>query len=414
MCKIGEVVVVGGVRRSALISLSNLSDTRMRDAKSGQWWVENPQRALSNNSAAYTETPSVEVFMEEWLSLMKSKSGERGIFNRVAAQKQAAKWGRRPPTLNYGGNPCMEIILKNKEFCNLTEVIIRAGDTLEELKEKVKLATIMGTFQSTLTDFSFVSEEYKQNCEEERLLGVSFTGIMDHTVMSGQEGFEKTKLWLNELRDYARSVNKEWAAILEINESAAITTVKPSGTVSQLTDTASGIHTRFSEFYLRTVRNDKKDPVYQFMKDKGVYVEDDVTKPDSTGVFYFPVKSPEGCLTNKDLTAIEQLQIWLVYQREWCEHKPSVTVFVEDKEWLEVGAWVYRHFDEVSGVSFLPKSNHTYRQAPYQEITEAQFNEWNEKHPLPEIDWSGLAEYEKEDTTVASQTLACVSGYCEI
>lgn len=414
MCKIGEIVVVGGVRRSALISLSNLSDLRMRDAKSGQWWEENPQRALSNNSIAYTEKPSAEIFMEEWLALVKSRSGERGIFNRKAAQIQAARWGRRSATAAYGCNPCSEIILLIMQLCNLTEVIIRSDDTLDILMKKVRIATILGTFQATLTKFNFVREEWSKNTIDEALLGVSLTGIMDHSVMSGKEGNVVLTEWLNTLRDYAREVNLEWSARLGIKAAAAITCVKPSGTVSQLCNTASGIHPRHSEYYLRTVRVDKKDPVYTFMKEKGFYMEDCASKPDTTTVVTFPITAPRGAITRDQLTALESLDLWLLYQNEWCEHKPSVTITVRDHEWVEVGAWVYKHFDSISGVSFLPHSDHVYQQAPYQAVSEGEFLKWVEDHPTPMVDWDDLAKYEKEDNTVAAQTLACSSGFCEI
>ena len=414
VCTIGEIVVVGGVRRSALISLSNLSDQRMRDAKAGQWWVEHPERALANNSIAYTEKPGPEIFMEEWLALVKSKSGERGIFNRVAAQEQAAKWGRKKD-LNYGCNPCSEILLRDKQLCNLTEVVVRATDSLEDLKRKVRLATVLGTFQSTLTEFKFVSDAWKKNTEEERLLGVSLTGVLDHEVMSGQGGSGKLTVWLNDLRDDTIATNKDFAEQLGIPASASITCVKPSGTVSQLVNSASGLHTRHSEFYIRTVRTDKKDPLYQFMKDRGVPVEDDVMKPETGAVFSFPIKAPAGCLTRDSLTAVQHLDLWLLYQREWCMHKPSVTISVKDHEWIEVGGWVWKNFDECSGVSFLPHSGHTYQQAPYQEITAAEYDKWLVDHPTPVLDWSELPMYEKEDTTTSAQTLACAGPEgCEI
>lgn len=414
VCMIGEIVVVGGVRRSALISLSNLSDQRMRDAKSGQWWLDNPQRALSNNSVAYTEKPEAEIFLEEWLALVKSKSGERGIFNRVAAQKQASKWGRRSATADYGCNPCSEIILQDKQLCNLSEVIIREDDTEETLLRKVRIATILGTLQATLTKFGFVSEKWAHNTADEALLGVSLTGIMDNPLTSGTMGFAPLKQTLNRMRDYAREVNKEWAEKLGINVSTAITCVKPSGTVSQLCNTASGIHARHNRNYIRTVRIDKKDPLYHFMLAKGFHIEDDLMRPDSTAVISFPITSPDAAITRDQVSAIDALEIWLLYQREWCEHKPSVTITVRDEEWLAVGAWVFKHFDEVSGISFLPHSNHTYQQAPYTDCTPEEFAEWIAKHPMPTIDWRGLSEFEKTDNTVAMQTLACVSGACEI
>lgn len=414
MCMIGEIVVVGGVRRSALISLSNLSDQRMRDAKAGQWWADNPQRGLANNSVAYTEKPSSEIFMEEWLALVKSKSGERGIFNRQAAGIQAAKWGRRPENLSYGCNPCSEIILRDKQLCNLSEVIIREDDDLDTLMEKVEVATILGTLQATLTKFNFVSEAWARNTAEEALLGVSLTGIMDNKLMSGVEGTEKLTSVLNQLRDHARVVNAEWAERLGINASTSITCVKPSGTVSQLCNTASGIHARHNQNYIRTVRVDKKDPLYEFMKARGFVTEDDVMRPDSTAVVSFAIKAPESSVTRDQVSAMEALKLWLLYQREWCEHKPSVTVTVRDEEWLTVGAWVYEHFDEVSGISFLPHTDHTYQQAPYQDLTPAEFDEWQEKHPTPSIDWKELSDFEKTDNTTGMQTLACTGNSCEI
>lgn len=414
MCMVGEIVVVGGVRRSALISLSNLSDQRMRDAKSGQWWVDNPQRGLANNSVAYTEKPSAEIFMEEWLSLVKSKSGERGIFNRVAAQNQAAKYGRRNPNMSFGVNPCAEILLRDKQFCNLTEVIVRADDDINSLSEKVRIATILGTFQASLTKFSFLSETWAKNTEEEALLGVSMTGIMDNLITSGQYHIGYLEQMLEHLRSIAVAVNKQVAEMLSIKPSAAITCVKPSGTVSQLCDTASGIHARHNSHYIRTVRIDKKDPVYALLKHQGMPMEDDAMRPDSTAVVSFPQTAPQNCVTRNDMTALEQLELWLIYQRNWCEHKPSVTITVKEDEWVSVGAWVYEHFDEVSGISFLPHSDHTYQQAPYQDMTEESLNQWIKDNPSPVIDWSMLPMFEKEDETVSSQTLACVSGYCEI
>ena len=411
MCKIGEVVVVGGVRRSAMISLSNLSDDRMRHAKSGNWWEKSTQRALANNSVAYTEKPDMETFMREWLALVESKSGERGIFSRPASKKQAAKNGRRDPNYEFGTNPCSEIVLRPYQFCNLTEVVVRAFDTLEDLERKVRLATILGTIQSTYTHFPYLRKIWKDNTEAERLLGVSLTGIMDNLLMTSKNvGLDKM---LEHLKDVAVSTNAKWAELLGIPQSTAITCVKPSGTVSQLVDSASGIHARHSAHYIRTVRGDNKDPLTQFMKDQGVPNEPDVMKPDSTTVFSFPQKSPEGAVTRNDMTAIEQLELWLTYQRHWCEHKPSITVTVRDHEWLEVGAWVYKYFDEVSGVSFLPHSDHTYQQAPYQEASAREYEAALTLMP-DLIDWAKLQEYEKEDTTKSSQTFACVSGVCEI
>ncbi len=413
ICVIGEVVVVGGVRRSALISLSNLSDQRMRDAKTGQWWRDDPQRALANNSVAYTEKPEMSIFLDEWLSLIKSKSGERGIFNRVAATRQATKWGRRPKDGSYGCNPCSEIILQDKQLCNLTEVIVRRDDLLGDLLRKVKIATILGTFQATLTDFNFLDREWSHNTSEESLLGVSLTGIMDNPLMNGNHGDEALRDSLNMLRDHARCTNEKWAPKLNIKVSAAITCVKPSGTVSQLCNTASGIHPRHSQYYIRTVRIDKKDPLYHFVVEKGFLVEDDVMKPDSTGVLSFAIHAPEGCMTRRDMTAMQTLKMWLTYQRDWCEHKPSITVNVKDHEWLEVGAWVYKHFNEMSGIAFLPFEDHNYQQAPYQEITEKEYNQWLIDNPVPEINWRELAAYENDDNTNGSQTLACSAGGCE-
>jgi len=411
MCKIGEVVVVGGVRRSAMISLSNLSDDRMRHAKSGNWWEKDKQRALANNSVAYTEKPDMETFMREWLSLVESKSGERGIFSRPASKKQAAKNGRRDANYEFGTNPCSEIILRPYQFCNLTEVVVRSTDTLEDLERKVKLATILGTIQSTYTHFPYLRKVWKDNTEAERLLGVSLTGIMDNKLMS-ENGWTLEKT-LEKLKNVAINTNAEWADYLGVPVSTAITCVKPSGTVSQLVDSASGIHARHSAYYIRTVRGDNKDPMTQFMKDQGIPSEPDVMKPDATTVFSFPMKSPVGAVTRNDMTAIEQLELWLTYQRHWCEHKPSVTITVRDHEWLEVGAWVYKYFDEVSGVSFLPSSDHTYLQAPYQECSEREYLDALALMPA-KIDWAKLSEYETEDTSKGTSTFACSGGSCEI
>jgi ribonucleoside-triphosphate reductase len=406
MCMIGEIVVVGGVRRSALISLSNLTDRRMREAKIGAWYNDYPWRGLANNSVAYTEKPDMETYMEEWLSLVKSKSGERGIFNRIAAQKQAAKWGRREEDLNYGTNPCSEIILRDKQFCNLTEVVIRANDTEQSLSRKVAMASLLGTFQSKLTNFQFLSAEWKKNTMEERLLGVSLTGIMDCKLTSNPD-----PKMLERLRDVARNTNRKYAKLLDIPESTAITCVKPSGTVSQLVDASSGIHARHAATYIRTIRMDKKDPIYHFLKEKGVHVEDEQFRPESTAVFSFPMKSPKGAITRNDMTALEQLENWLVYQRHWCEHKPSVTISVRDEEWMEVGAWVWEHFDEVSGISFLPHSDHSYVQAPYQDCTIEEYNELKKNTP-DSIDWEEFIE--EDDNTTSAQTLACTGNTCEI
>jgi len=411
MCKIGEVVVVGGVRRSAMISLSNLSDDRMRHAKSGNWWENEGQRALANNSVSYTEKPDAMSFMREWVALAESGSGERGVFNREAAKKQAAKNGRRDNDWEFGTNPCSEIILRPYQFCNLTEVVVRATDTLIDLERKVRLATILGTVQSTYTKFPYLRKVWQRNTEEERLLGVSLTGIMDNPLMTSKNaGLEKL---LEHLRDIAVRTNVEWAGRLGIPVSAAITCVKPSGTVSQLVDSASGIHARYSEYYVRTVRGDNKDPLTQFMADMGVPNEPCAMKPDTTTVFSFPQKAPEKAVVTSDMTAIDQLETWLVYQRHWCEHKPSVTISVRPDEWFEVGAFVFKHFDEMSGVSFLPYSEHTYQQAPYQEIDKDVYNLLLSNMPK-NIDWSKLSDYEKEDNTSGMQSLACSADGCEI
>ena len=411
MCKIGEIVVVGGVRRSAMISLSNLSDDKMRHAKSGQWWENYGHRALANNSVAYTDKPDAETFMREWTALIESKSGERGIFNRQASQKQAAKNGRRNPDSDFGTNPCSEIILKNAQFCNLTECVVRATDNIEDIERKVKYATILGTIQSTYTKFPYLSKDWTDNTEEERLLGVSLTGIMDNPLMtSANAGLAKT---LEHLKNVAISTNAEWAERLGIPVSAAITCVKPSGTVSQLVDSASGIHARHSPYYIRTVRGDNKDPLTKFLIDQGVPNEPCVMKGDTTTVFSFPQKAPAGATTRNDMTAIEQLETWLTYQRHWCEHKPSITVSVRDDEWVSVGAFVFEHFDEMSGVSFLPHSDHTYQQAPYQDCDKSDYEELLSLMPT-DIDWSKLTDYEKEDNTAGMQTMACSGDSCEI
>ena len=411
MCKIGEVVVVGGVRRSAMISLSNLSDDRMRHAKSGAWWENDPQRALANNSVSYTEKPDAVSFMREWMALVESGSGERGVFNRQASKKQAEKNGRRDPNYEFGTNPCSEIILRPNQFCNLTEVVVRATDSMEDLERKVKLATILGTIQSTYTKFPYLRKVWNKNTEEERLLGVSLTGIMDNSLMTiKNKGLEKT---LEYLRGICVSTNAEWADRLGIPVAAAITCVKPSGTVSQLVDSASGIHARHSPYYIRTVRGDNKDPLTQFMSDQGIPNEPCVMKPDQTTVFSFPVKSPNKAVVTEDMTAIEQLETWLMYQRHWCEHKPSVTINVRKDEWFEVGAFVYKYFDEMSGVSFLPYNEHTYQQAPYQEVDKDQYKDLLSAMPSA-IAWSELANYEKEDNTVSMQTMACTGDVCEM
>ena len=410
VCKIAEVVVVGGVRRSALISLSNLSDGRMRNAKSGQWWEDNPQRALANNSVAYTDKPGMDAFMEEWVALYKSKSGERGIFNRAASKLQAEKNGRRDTNHEFGTNPCSEIILRPHQFCNLTEVVVRAEDDLNDLKRKIRLATILGTFQSTLTDFKYLRKIWKDNTEDERLLGVSLTGIFDCKWLTGM-GTLQLAPNLKEMRQTAITTNAEYAKALKINQSTAITCVKPSGTVSQLVDSASGIHPRYAPYYIRRVRGDVKDPLTKFLMDSGVPHEPDVMNPENMMVFDFPQKSPT--TYKKEFTALEHLNLWLEFQNHWCEHKPSITVSVAEDEWMEVGSWVWEHFDQVSGISFLPKSDHTYRQAPYEAITKDEYDELVKKSPKS-IEWDTLSEYELEDNTESSQTFACTSDACEI
>lgn len=410
VCKVADIVVVGGVRRSALISLSNLSDDRMRGAKNGQWWLTDPQRALANNSAAYTERPQMELFMKEWLSLIESKSGERGIFNRAAAIKKAVDSGRRDATKIVGTNPCAEITLRSAGLCNLSEVVIRQDDTLDSLKEKIRVATIIGTYQSMLTDYRYVRNIWKKNQEEERLLGVSLTGIMDHPMLSLSN--EVSVEWLKAMKQHAIEVNKEWADKLGINQATAITTVKPSGTVSQLVDSASGIHPRYSEYYIRTVRADKKDPLAKLMREQGFPVEDCVSKPESTDIFSFPVEGPSHAVFRNDRTALQQLEHYLMVQTHWTEHNVSITVYVKDHEWMGVGDFVYQNFDLIAGVSFLPHSDHNYRQAPYQECTEAEFLDLSSR--MPAFDWNALARFEKDDSTINVRELACSSGTCEL
>ena len=410
VCKIADIVVVGGVRRSALISLSNLSDDRMRGAKNGQWWVIDPQRALANNSAAYTERPGMELFMKEWLSLIESKSGERGIFNRQAAINKAIESGRRDHTKIVGTNPCAEITLRSAGVCNLSEVVIRKEDTLADLLYKIEMATIIGTYQAMLTNFRHVRSIWKKNQEEERLLGVSLTGIMDHPVLSQTDRVAID--WLRAMKAKAIEVNKVWADKLGINQAAAITTVKPSGTVSQLVDSASGIHPRYSEYYIRTVRADKKDSLAQLMREQGFPVEDDVMKPHSTDVFAFPVQAPSHAVFRNDRTALEQLEHYLMLQEEWTEHNVSITVYVKDHEWMGVGDWVYRHFDRIAGVSFLPHSDHSYKQAPYTECTKEEYEALLAR--MPQFDWQALATFEQDDSTVNTKELACTAGHCEL
>lgn len=408
VCKIAEVVVVGGVRRSALICLSNLSDERMQNYKNGQWWVDDKQRSLANISAAYTEKPDVETFMKEWLSLVESKSGERGIFNRVAARRQAESTGRRDTSHEFGTNPCGEIILRPLGFCNLSEVVVRVGDSFEDLKRKVRIASILGTFQSTLTDYKYLRKKWKENAEEERLLGVSLTGITDNGMLA--KATPELEQLLKELKDGAIETNREWSERLNINPSAAITTVKPSGTVSQLVDSASGIHPRHNNHYIRTVRADVKDPLALFLQAQGVPNEPDQFNKSNL-VFSFPIKAPVGSITRNDVGAIQQLEHYLVFQQNWCEHNPSITVYVKNDEWLEVGAWVYKNLDKLGGVSFLPHSDHVYPQAPYQDITEAQYHQFAQEFPA--IDWAAFNTFERDDSTVNMHELACTNGSCE-
>ncbi len=414
MCKIADVVVVGGVRRSALISLSDLSDDRMRHAKSGSWWDTDPHRALANNSVCYVDEGTVDMgsFMREWAALYESKSGERGIFNRQSAKEQAAKYGRRKRNIDYGTNPCSEIILRPKQFCNLSEVVVRADDTPETLEKKVELATILGTIQSCFTELKGISRQWTRNTEEERLLGVSLTGIMDNKILSNTSTEPLIPL-LNKLRLTAVKTNKKWAKLLNIEASAAITCVKPSGTVSQLVDAASGIHPRHNKYFIRTIRADKKDPLTQFLIDQGFPYEDALEKPDSMAVFSFPMKAPTGAITRHKVSAIEHLILWKIYANHWCEHKPSITVSVQEKEWLEVGAFVYANFEDMSGVSFLPMSEHSYKQAPYQDCDRDQYAELLSKMPT-DVDWKSFGAYEKEDLTSGSQELACTGTICEI
>lgn len=411
VCKIAEIVVVGGVRRSALISLGDLSSDRLRTAKSGQWWTDNVQRALANNSAVYEEKPEVGVFLKEWTSLYESKSGERGIFNRQAAKKHTELLGRRDSNYDFGTNPCSEIVLRSAQTCNLSEVVIRPEDTLESLRHKVKIATIIGTVQSTLTDIKYLRSIWKKNMEEERLLGVSLTGIMDHYLLSKATG--DAGVWLKDMKQHAIDTNKRYAGYLNISPSVAITCVKPSGTVSQLVSCSSGIHPAYSEYYIRTVRADVKDPLAEFMKDMGFPCEPDVTKPHNTLVFSFPQKAAKGAVMREEVNAIEQLELYKLYQVEWCEHKPSITVYVKEDEWIKVGAWVYDNFDYIGGVSFLPFSDHTYAQAPYQPCTKEEYEEAQAKMPK-EIYWAGLQVYENSDMTEGAQTLACSGGNCEL
>lgn len=408
MCKVADIVVVGGVRRSAMISLSDVMDDRMRVAKTGEWYHHSGYRRLANNSAVYNRRkPDTNLFMNEWKALYDSKSGERGLFSRYACQRIAARNGRRDSTFKFGTNPCSEIILRPFQFCNLTEVVVRAEDNYEDLERKVKIAAILGTIQSTFTDFKYLRKIWRDQCEEERLLGVSLTGICDNLEVLSDENMVR-------LRETVVETNKEWADRLGIEHSTATTCVKPSGTVSQLVDSASGLHARHGSYYLRTIRADNKDPLTAFLKDQRVYNEEDVMAPGSTTVFYFPIKAPDGAVTRHNQDAIASLELWKRLQFNWCEHKPSATINVAEEEWMEVGAWVYKNFDILSGVSFLPFDGGMYKQAPYQEITKDEYFSWLEKHPDPVFDWELLKNFEKEDHTTSSQELACTGGVCEI
>jgi ribonucleoside-diphosphate reductase alpha chain len=413
VCKIASVVVVGGVRRSALISLGDLSDPEMRDAKHGEWWEKNSQRALANNSAVYEGRPTRDVFDREWEALVASGSGERGLFNRTAARNQVAKNGRRNTDFAPGTNPCSEIILRENQFCNLSTVVVDGDDNLADLMSKVEVATILGTWQSTLTNFQYLRPLWKENTEAERLLGVSMTGAFGNPLLNFGISKKVTEDTLDALREWAIQVNDREAARLGISPSAAITCIKPEGTTSQLTHTSSGIHAWHDLWYLRTVRGDLKDPLTQFMVDSGFYWEPDAMNPDHTAVFYFPIEAPAGAITRNDLSAIQHLELWLTYQEHWCEHKPSVTISVRPEEWDEVREWVWEHFDDISGVSFLPLSDHTYVQAPYQEINKAEYDEWVDKIPQ-QVNWSMLSAYELEDSTTGTQSLACVAGACDL
>lgn len=411
VCKIGETIVVGGVRRSACISLSNLTDQRMRNAKSGQWWEQHPEYRLANNSVAYTEKPDVGIFMEEWLSLYQSKSGERGIFNRQGVQKKIKKAGLRDPEAQYGTNPCGEISLKPCSFCNLSTVIVRADDTFETLKEKVEIAAILGTIQSTFTNFQYLRKIWKKNAEEERLLGVSLCGIYDSKLLNGStEGLEEL---LDKLNAHVAATNKIWAEKLDIPCSVSWTAIKPEGTTSQLCDAASGIHPRHAKFYIRRIRGDNKDPLTQFMIAQGIPSEACVFSPETTTVFSFPMKAPEGAIVKDEVSALDHLNLWKVYNQHWATHQVSVTVSLKENEWMEAGAWVYKNFDEITGISFLPEDQGTYRQAPYETISQEQYDEMLKAMPTS-IDWGKLADFEKEDTTKATQELACVGGVCSI
>ena len=412
-CRVGDIVVVGGVRRAALSSLSNLSDDRMRRAKMGEWYELTPWRRLANNSAAYTETPSMAAFFNEWLAIYESKSGERGIFNRVAAQTQAARFGRRDPNHEFGTNPCFEIILRSLQFCNLSEVVLRVGDSKEGIRRKVRLATILGTVQATMTNFRYLRDKWRKNAEDEYLLGVSFTGIFDNALMAGREDVEELKLFLGELRELAVVTNEEWAEKLGIMPATAITCVKPSGNGSQLTNCSSGIHARRGRHYIRRVRADKKDPLAIFMNAKGFPCEDDVQKPEHGWIFSFPIQAPDTAVIREDITALDHLELWKLYQLHWCEHKPSITVDIAEHEWLGVGDWVFRNFDIVSGIAFMPKDDHVYKQMPEEVCDQETYDALLDAIPN-DVNWDELVDYEDDDNTLGSQELACTGGACEI
>jgi ribonucleoside-triphosphate reductase len=412
MCKVGDVVVVGGVRRSALISMSDLGDYDMAKAKSGAWWESTPYRRLANNSAVYYKKPSIGEFLQEWGTLYESKSGERGIVN-LGGMRHSELTPRRDMSKIQGLNPCGEILLRSKELCNLTEVVVEPDDTEETLVAKVQIATVLGTIQSSLTNFKYLRKIWKDNCDEERLLGVSLTGQMGNTLMNGKQGMDKLEATLNRLRTVAILVNEQYATEMGINPSVAITTGKPSGTASQLVNSASGGHDWHNMHFARTVRADNKDPLTRFMIDAGVPHEPDLMAPDTTTVFTFPRKAPEGAVTRLERGAIEQLNIWRAYKVNWTEHNPSVTISVKEHEWIEVANWVYHNWNIVGGLSFLPFSDHTYKQAPYQDIDAVQYKNMVMDMPK-EIDWSMLSAYEFEDNTSGSQTLACTAGECEV
>ncbi|MDA0320449.1 MAG: recombinase [Proteobacteria bacterium] len=410
MCMIASCIVAGGVRRSAMISLGDIDDVEMRNAKNWSLGAFPEERHSANNSYVTNGTPSKEEFEAEWSAMVAGKSGERGIFNRASAKAQAEKFGRK--VADFGCNPCSEILLVDDgQFCNLSEVIIRADDDFYDLKRKVELATIIGTVQSTFTHFPALPKNWTDNCEEERLLGVSMTGIMDNPLTNGVLAGLPGRL--NELRNFAIDTNKKWAEKLGISAAASVTCVKPSGSVSALTGTASGIHSRWSDYYIRRTIQSNADPLTQLMIDEGIPHEPSATKPDLETVFSFPIASPLGAVTNGTRSAIEQMEMWLTYQRNWTTHKVSATISVKSDEWDDLAKFVYDHFDEIAGVSFLPYDDHAYVQAPYEQISAEKYEELNLAFPIS-VNWSRLPEFEIEDTTKASQELACTGGACEI